>query len=125
MLFRRQQNGTFQVVGPAFVYGLNDVNTLLGPLPHPWRVQITHDTQGFLSCSRFFNSETNCLSEEDPRLEPLSEWDRIEVNRTGDEPFLFQCFANRATGEVMRSDPRLLPKALAARGVKLETFHLV
>lgn len=125
MLLRRQQDGNFLVVGPCLIYGLNDISALLGPLPHPWRVQVYHDSNGLLSNFRYFNPETNCLSEEDPRSGPLPEWDRIEVERTGDDPFLLQCFKNRVTGEIIKSDPRLLPEALETRGVKLETFSLV
>jgi hypothetical protein len=62
----------------------------------------------------------------DPWLGPLPpEWECFPRERTNNDPKIYEGFRNKVTGEVMNSDPRKLPEALEARGVKLETFHLV
>lgn len=123
MIVRAAEDGCFTVVGPAYVHGLMDSEALLGPIPHPWRVQqIQHEGRFSL---RFLNTETNNLSVEDPRLPALkSEWQRIYRYYTADDPLYFAEFRNVITGQVMNSDPRLLPEALESRGVDLRTFTL-
>jgi hypothetical protein len=79
-------------------------------------VQVFHDSSGLLSTYRYFNPETNAISDEGPRLDPLFEWERIEVGRTGDDPDTFQSFKSKITGEILTSDSRLLPEAIKARG---------
>lgn len=125
MLLRPLPNGLFTVVGECFVYGLNDGIALLGPFPEHWRVQILNDFTGQFGTYRFFNAQTGALSDEDPRLGPLRGWERMSVVRTGDDPATFQCFRNNITGEVIKSDPRVSPEGLAARGVGVTTFSLV
>ncbi|KAK3387780.1 heterokaryon incompatibility protein-domain-containing protein [Podospora didyma] len=127
MLLRPQLDNKYLVVGSCFIYGLHDAIGLLGPLPSPWRAQVFKDSIGLRSVHRFFNPDTNTLSDEDPRLEPLDEsWERVaDVQRTGNDPYLFQRFKNKLTGEVINSDPRLTPEALKARGVDLKEFSLI
>jgi hypothetical protein len=45
--------------------------------------------------------------------------------RTPYDPIVMAVFKNTETGEIMKSDPRMLPEALIARGVKLENIRLV
>jgi hypothetical protein len=125
MLLRRHPLGNLTVVGKCFLYGLDDANGLLGPLPQPWRWQVSHDSIGLLSIYRCFNPETNVLSDGDPRLASLSEseWARVEVEMTGDDPETFQTFRNKVTGQVLKSDPRLRPEALKARGSSWRHLH--
>lgn len=75
---------------------------------------------------RYFNPSTGVVIEEDPRLDPLPpEWERVQADRTPDDPVACALFKNKVTGEVMNSDPRLLLEALAQRGVDLKTFQLI
>ena len=76
--------------------------------------------------SRYWNSGTNFTSREDPRLGALpAEWESVQQERTPEDPIYFAPHRNKRTGELINSDPRLLPEALIARGIKLETFQLV
>ncbi len=114
------------MVGWAFVHGLNDAISLLGPLPKPWRVQVFDNSSGDLGHYLFFNSDTGVLSEEDPRLGPLGDrWKRVSKGRTADDPATFQCFADKDTGETINHDPRMSPEALKARGADIRTFTLI
>jgi len=120
---------TYQVVGEAFVYGLHDAIGLLGPLPAPWTVQVCHksrsSTSGFQFLYRFLHMEAGDLSEEDPRLEPLPPvWERLDVDRTSDDPEVYEKFRNTDTGEEINFDPRMRLDALEARGIPLRTFAL-
>lgn len=125
MLLRPQDDSTFQVISECFINGLNDATSFLGSLPEPWIAQVYNDSTGLFTKLRFFNPETNVLSDEDPRLDPLpEEWEPVDDERRGKDPRIFRCFGNRLTGELVNSDPRLLPQALEARGVKLRTFSL-
>jgi hypothetical protein len=125
MLLRPQGDSTFQVIGESFVHGLNDGIGFLGSLPDPWIAQVYNDGTGLFTKLRFFNPKTNVVSDEDPRLDPLpEEWEPHDRERTAEDPRIFRCFKNKLTGELVNSDPRLLPQALEARGVKLRTFSL-
>ena len=125
MILRRNQQGYFQVVGEAYIHGLEDCNALLGPLPTGWAVNIEGDRAG-RPLHRYLNLQNGQLGAEDPRLAPLpSEWERVAYERTSDHPAYFEMFRNSTTGETMNSDPRLLPNALEALGIKLKTFGLV
>jgi hypothetical protein len=55
----------------------------------------------------------------------LSGWERVPAVRTPEDPILFTRFKNSETGELINWDPRLLPTALEARGVKLRKFELI
>jgi len=118
--------GIFQVVGSGYIHGLSDAAALLGTIPVPWTVHVDDDDVGEYR-HRFFNSVTgqyHSLSE-DPRLEPLStEWERVPRDRTAEDPPVYEVFRNKSNGEEMNSDPRMLPKALMARGVCLQKFQL-
>jgi hypothetical protein len=117
---------TFALIGDTFVYGLHNANVLLGQLPSAWRVQVFEDDAGYLTVYKFFNSQSNMLSDEDPRLGPLKQWTRAtRPPRTADDPVIFQCFQHNQTGEIIKHDPRLNPEALIARGVNVHTFSIV
>ena len=95
---------------------------LLGPLPKPWIAKRDLGSFGEFQ-SRFYNSDTLEVVglEADPRLGPVSDdWENLE----NDDPHRIQKWKNKATGETINSDPRLLPQALIERGVKLQTFTL-
>ncbi|KAH7310530.1 heterokaryon incompatibility protein-domain-containing protein [Stachybotrys elegans] len=127
ILVRPRPNKTFQVLGECFVYGLNDANALLGPLPSPWSAHVFDDPTGLFTILRFYNSETKTTQDEDPRLGPLAEeWEAMErKERTSEDPRIFAYFMNKKTGEIVNSDPRMEPQVLRERGVELETFALI
>jgi hypothetical protein len=132
MVLRKQPDGLFKIIGECFVYGLNDANALLGPLPKPWSVTINCDFCGHLLTReggkrtfRFFNPDTEEHTYEDPRLPPLEDWSRINHTSEPAVPEIHEFFQHKETGQIMDPDPRLLPEALTARGVQLETFSLV
>jgi hypothetical protein len=120
---------TFEVVGECYVHGFMYGESLLGPLPAPWRARKdTGSTGSFLPL--FWNSETDSESREDPRLEDLpAEWEKIEEEQWAPEfvglYFPYSPHRNTVTGEEIVSDPRMFPEALKARGVRLEEFTLV
>jgi hypothetical protein len=125
MILRPTSLGRYEVIGECNPHGLSDSACLIGPLPNPWKVQVSWDSAN-LPFYRFRNSSSGEINLEDPRLGPLlPEWERIEADRNPDDPELFQRFKNKITGEVLNSDPRLLPDALKARGVSLKTFRLI
>jgi hypothetical protein len=101
-----------------------DAKSILGPMPDPWKIQMWK-IDGW-NIPYFFNTATKTYSTEDPRLPPLPpQWEKNQRKRTQDDPYFFGEFRNRETGEIMNSDPRMLPAALEQRGVRLESLRLV
>jgi hypothetical protein len=123
---RQTFDGLFRVVGECYIQGMMDGEPLLGEFPSLWKIQPSGNSDSSLD-PIFWNSGTNTISQEDPRLGDLSEeWDRIEHDEwRADEPFYISKHRNKLTGDLINSDPRMLPEALMARGVKLEKFRLV
>jgi len=116
----------FQVVGECYIYGIMDGESLLGPMPAPWKVRLASIKGSGISYPRYWNTAINAMSREDPRLGDLpTEWERIKQRRTADDPIFFAPHRNKLTGETINSDPRMLPENLRARGVDLQTFQLV
>jgi hypothetical protein len=129
ILLRPVQNGLFKIIGRCYVHGVIDAQAVLGPLPRPWRVVLRRSTwfDGASSLvERYVNSETHEETPQDPRLGELPEtWEEIEKEDSTGIGFMVQHYKNRETNETINSDPRLLPHALKARGITLETFALV
>lgn len=123
IIVRQKSDGTYQVVGVAFVYALRDANALLGQLPEPWCVQVS-ESDGLRSVFHFLNRETGETTDSDPRLGPLVGWERLAVEKGVDDPMTCQKYWNSETGEVINYDPRMSLDALEARGVKFEAFAL-
>lgn len=130
MILRPKPDGRYLVLGDSFVYGLHDAIAFLGPLPDPWigcfRKQSSNEQWSHV----FFNKDAGQVSLEDPRLQPHTEWQRIdevdtEREPTHDDPECRVFFQNKATGEIINSDPRMSPKALRAMGVPLKMFSLI
>ena len=116
-------DGTFTVLGQAYIQGLMDSEALLGPLPHGWRVQ-ERETERY-SVYEFVNPEDGEAVLEDPRLGDLpAEWQQVELYPDLEDPSKRGQWVHRQTGQVMCTDPRLLPHALEARGVDLRTIRL-
>lgn len=132
LVLRPLDDDTFILVGDAYVYGLHDARPFLGPLPHGWRVQLAErHFEGYWRQIKFINEVTGEVAIEDPRLEPLSHgWERVEPEELGgprdvNDSRFCTYFRNTANGDIVDYDPRMLPDALEARGVNLETFVLV
>lgn len=123
-LVLRPEQGRYSVVGESFVYGLDDAVKLLGPLSEPWQVIYKRISRN-RSLHYFFDPRTGETTREDPRLEPLHKWSRVDREPDGDDPINFDFFENEETGIIVNYDPRLEPEALEARGVQLERFVLV
>ena len=119
---------SYEVVGGCYLHGIMNGELILGPLPYPWEVQLRLSRMSGSWEPIYWNSETQTTSQKDPRLGNDSEgsdWESISVEKTSDDPQLFFPHRNKVTGEVINSDPRLLPQALLDRGVRLEQFTLV
>ncbi|KAL8365197.1 hypothetical protein RB595_004145 [Gaeumannomyces hyphopodioides] len=143
----QRQHCYYTVMGECFIHGLQDAAALLGPLPEPWRVELTAGHGNRLSVWFVNHGKTAATTttadpvrtREDPRLMkvPLpGAWERLRGRRgsgeqdgdgeEADDPEMFDYFRNRDTGEVVNSDPRMMPEALEARGVSgLQRFALV
>ncbi|KLU88072.1 hypothetical protein MAPG_07059 [Magnaporthiopsis poae ATCC 64411] len=129
-----KEPGQFLVVSKCYFIDLEDANALLGPLPGEgrWRTAVLRDSETGGVAAQFLDSATGLRTDEDPRLPPLPPpWEAVDnvaaakrLERTLDDPFVFRRFRNKETGEVVNSDPRMLPDALRARGVPLEFFTL-
>ncbi|KAG8164356.1 hypothetical protein KVR01_006274 [Diaporthe batatas] len=122
IILRQQSDGTYQVVGEAFVYALLDAQALLGPLPEPW-FPVQKSSMG-RPLYWFLNRETGEMTQNDPRLGPLIGWERLDVEMGADDPRTCQKYRNIETGQVINFDPRMSLDTLKARGVKLRTFAL-
>lgn len=125
MVLRPTPGHKYQVVGSGYVHGLMDGEGILGPLPTGWTKKPIR-TEGNFDVGGFQNREMSDVTFEDPRLEPLStEWDvdaesLISLRRIAEPKFV-----NQVTGIVRDTDPRLTPKALRHRGIKLKSITLI
>lgn len=123
-LVLRPKDGTYSVIGDSFVYGLEDAIKILGPLPEPWRL-IWKQASRFYRRHWFLNPQTGETTREDPRLEYLHNWSRVDREGDGNDPIEFDFFEHQGTGVVVNYDPRLEPAMLEKKGVHLERFILV
>ncbi|KAK5687061.1 hypothetical protein LTS10_001198 [Elasticomyces elasticus] len=124
MLLRPTASDKLTVVGPCYLDGLMDCESLLGPLPPMWTVEAQSDTVWTYKF-QFKNADTGALTDDDPRLGPLPpEWELSGAVRSPNDPVSFVHCKRKDTGETINGDPRLLPAALQERGVHLETFSL-
>ncbi|KAF2099199.1 hypothetical protein NA57DRAFT_56813 [Rhizodiscina lignyota] len=125
VILRPAGKDTYTIAEKCYVPGLQSVEALLGPLPPNYTLQIMNDGVGGHTV-QFKNADNDSLASEDPRLGDLpAEWEQLNAVRTRDDPLFFARFRNKETGKVINSDPRMLPGALEARGVKLHSFKLV
>ncbi|KAF1922013.1 heterokaryon incompatibility protein-domain-containing protein [Ampelomyces quisqualis] len=109
---------------PVYIHGLMEGQALLGPLPDSWDLIIDHR----IKKSRFsyYHRQSGGVALKDPRLEDLpSGWQEVDKEDEARLRFHVQHHRNKVTGEFINSDPRLLPEALEARGVQLNTFVLI
>lgn len=126
VVLRPAFEATYTLIGEYYIHGLMNGESLLGSLPSSGQLLFIADGTTF-KVPGYWNLETNSLGE-DPRLENmLPNWEKIEVDHVTNPnlPILYVPHKNKLTGEVINSDPRLLPEVLIARGVKLEQFFLI
>jgi hypothetical protein len=125
IILRPAASRKFQVVGEAYVHGLEDAKGILGPLPAGWKVVIMGDVRG-RPLPRYLDLRSYQVTAEDPRLGglPLG-WERVEHERTPNDPAFFEMFRNNGIGEMSNSDPQLTPESLKSRNIPLVTFQLV
>jgi Heterokaryon incompatibility protein (HET) len=125
IVLRPLSAGRFEVVGSCLLHGFSSAEGILGPLPPSWKLQFQYQDLGSL-VPYFYNQETEQVTEEDPRLEPLpSEWERLRTESKVGSLSFSHLFRSTSSGEIMNSDPRMLPDNLKLRGVKLQSFELV
>jgi hypothetical protein len=125
MILRPHSSGRYHVVGPTYIHGLMDAESLLGPLP-PGHVVEVGASSGWYGGFTFRNTITNTTVDEDPRLPKLPPlWIRMKAVRMAEDPLHFVRYRNLASGETINGDPRLLPEALRASGVALKALSLV
>lgn len=114
----RQSGGSFHVVGECYLHGFMDRDSMLGTLPSPWKVKLLSTAGDRHLTPQYLNRDTKSVSMEDPRLDDLPpEWEKFEQpgqEWTPDLPLDFAPHRNRDTGEIINSDPPLLPEALTA-----------
>ncbi|KAH7087442.1 heterokaryon incompatibility protein-domain-containing protein [Paraphoma chrysanthemicola] len=116
VVLRPKGDVAFQILGPAFVHGLNEAQGILGKIPYPW-VPRVHRPGDFL---RFDNIETGETTFYDPRLAPL---DNGWVMKTVEESGAYE-FYHAATGLRTRTDPRCNLSELQKK-VGVEEFLIV
>ncbi|GAW22793.1 hypothetical protein ANO14919_123360 [Xylariales sp. No.14919] len=134
-----EEGNTYQVIGECVIPGLEDSIRLLGPLPHPWAIEIALNAGG-QGVARYRNIETREITDSDPRVTASRdeewEWEPLREDTTAlsessggsgdDGSFLTgQASMHKTRGQVAGYDPRLEPEAIEAHGVRLETLTLV
>ncbi|KAK3994348.1 heterokaryon incompatibility protein-domain-containing protein [Cladorrhinum sp. PSN332] len=131
LLLRPDKNGHYRLLAECYVHGIMFGEAVLGPLPPGWSAKRHQEiTDSFRTCFQRADADGN-YTLKDPRLKgvPMPEgWEQIRdmKEETLDDPRNFVGeFRHRTTGETIKGDPRLLPEALAARGVPITTITLV
>ncbi|KAF2812494.1 uncharacterized protein BDZ99DRAFT_558523 [Mytilinidion resinicola] len=125
IIIRAAGFGRFQVVGEAYIHGLEDAKGILGPMPVGWKVIVTGDALG-RPLHRYMSFRTYQQTAEDPRLDTLpSEWERVAYERSPNDAAYFEMFKNNITGGICNSDPRLSPESLKSRNIPLYAIQLV
>jgi hypothetical protein len=123
ILLRPKRDGTFAVVGEAYLQDLKDSQALLGPLPKGWKVQYGRVDKK--SRCFYVNTSTGTKTFADPRLPPLVDWEPLKTIQEGVTSELAVQFQHKETREIIDFDPRLEWPALEKIGVALEDFRLV
>ena len=130
VVLRPESNRRFGVIGSCYVHGLMHGEGVLGRFPPGWKGIFLMDENGLdrpcYCCGDSDSPGDTVTTEEDPRLGPVPRpFERVESQRTLDDPTNFVRFRNSQTGEVINYDPRLTLEALRERGVHVESFQLV
>ena len=122
IVLRPVRDHHYEVVGPAYVYGLDQAEIILGPLPNPWKIKIRMDSQG-IPWPAFIDEETGEITKDDPRLgKELPKGWSFASHVDQDIHSLFR--GSDGTSDTW-FDPRLTSELLAKRGVNIETISLL
>ena len=123
----RETEGGCIVVGLGYFHSMGFASELLGDLPSPWTPKYFRD-EGWWRLG-FYDSDTEELTREDPRLGPLEDgWEKyLDHEIDSDEPEIFDYFRRLKDGkeEVISYDPRMSLEALLSKGLKLEKISLI
>ncbi|KAK8081158.1 hypothetical protein PG997_008976 [Apiospora hydei] len=122
-----EEENTFRVLGPIYLYGVMDGEALLGELPDP-RCILCQEPGYSSGTVMSRNSETGPIVRTDPRLErtPLPhEWEPVSWTRKDIDPSICCRFRNKETGELINHDPRMTSKSLQDRGVNIQEITLI
>jgi hypothetical protein len=119
----------YRVLSRCYMYGIMDAEAILGPLPVSWKVGLVHALRpGEKTRCMFSESPIHSYYMHDPRFGLGSfpqHWEPIEMEDEMRLSWEVQHYRHRITGEVINSDPRMLPDSLKARGVQIETICLI
>jgi hypothetical protein len=126
LTLRECEDERFKIVGEVYVDRMSDGESLLGPLPHEYRLirRWSDETSGYWPS--FLNTETGKILVDDPRLGPLpSDWSF----KPHDQQHLWNWyFKNSGTIDKQswkfKGDPRISADALRKRGVPLRKIKL-
>ncbi|OBT80261.1 hypothetical protein VF21_00609 [Pseudogymnoascus sp. 05NY08] len=125
LLLRPPGNDSYVVVTGAMIPGLCNSASILGQLPHPWKIQLVDQLGHPEPQPHYINSETGVTTREDPRLGSLPpDWIRVQGEWQTSQPIFVDHFQNVMTGQVVHWDPRLDVDSLRDRGVAIKTFLL-
>ena len=122
LILRPNDAQSYKVVGECYIDGFMEGEALLGSLPSNWQ-RVTRHFPDLGYYDAFTNVKTGVVQVEDPRLGPLPAGWRIADHS---RKYAYSRFCNEELGvSATRTDPRLSPEALRARGVKLQEIRLV
>jgi hypothetical protein len=129
ILRQAQTEMNYEVTGAClYVHGIMDSEVLIGTHKEGVSFQGRLDSRGFELAGYFDAATQQWLgAEDDPRLGPRpDDWVLLPSSDSAPrEATKYQEWRNKTTGVTLTSDLRLTPDALKARGVKLETFHIM
>ncbi|CAM1510676.1 Fc.00g010110.m01.CDS01 [Cosmosporella sp. VM-42] len=124
VVLRRDGKKNYHLISQCYLHGFMDGEGILGPLPRPWKAVLYSSVNN--SDTRYRDCTTGKEVLEDPRLGNLPPgWVRIKRKSELGEGFIHDDFLNTVTGDMMNSDPRLLPEGLKFCGRAPNVFRLV
>ncbi|KAK4225149.1 heterokaryon incompatibility protein-domain-containing protein [Podospora fimiseda] len=126
------RTGHYRLMGECYIHGIMFGEAFLGQLPYPWCAK-RHKAipPSWRTCFQRSGEDNDKYSLKDPRLKDIpmpEDWTQVRnmKEETFDDPRNFVGeFRHRTTGEVIKGDPRMLPEALAERGIRITTVTLV
>lgn len=130
VILRPRYSEVYELIGCCYLHGVMDGEALLGPLGFPWEMSIRNRSGN--AQIAYYNVNAGKHRHTDPRLDKIpcpSLWEDISWNYSREGPNNCTKFRNKATGEVINSDPRLSMEALNERGLpggkKVEMIRIV
>lgn len=113
-------SGCYKIAGPCFMSSLMWSEAAWGPLPEGWKAKKLSDDLGYE-----FTDPDGRTTDRDPRRGPLPPGWHEAIHSDG-KPAWYKLGDEEAKEDSWaRTDPRLTPERLRARGVKVETLTLI